>query len=185
MADDLDASRARLWDRRSFERALHDGVQQDLIALCVRVQLLRDAVAREPGAVPGLLDELERDAREALERIRALAAEIYPAILDLRGLPDALHELADGASASLSTTGVERHSADVEAAVYFFCRALAGPGARIRLTEDAEVLRLELDGATTQLSPDVRELVESVGGTVHTDGTVRASIPRRQSTFAR
>jgi len=181
MSDDLDSPHARLQDRRSFERALHDGVQQDLIALCVRVQLLRDAVAQEPGTVPGLLDELERDARDALERIRALAGEIYPAILDLRGLPDALRSLADGASASLAATGVQRHPPDVEAAVYFFCRALAGPGAHIRLSEDAEMLRLEVEGATTPVSNDARELIESVGGTVDTgaDGGVRATVPTR------
>ena len=181
MADDFGSPHARLQDRRSFERALHDGAQQDLIALCVRVQLLRDAVTGEPGAVPGILDELERDAREALDRIRSLAAEIYPAILDLRGLPDALRELAAGTSASLTTTSVQRHPPDVEAAVYFFCRAFAGPGARIGLSEDAEALRLEIDGATAQVPGAARELIESVGGTVDADadGSVRATVPRR------
>ena len=162
-----------LQDRRRFERALHDGTQQDLIAISVRLQLLRDAIERDPGAVGALIDELEHDTRAALERVRALAADIFPAILDARGLPDALHGIG------VRATGVGRHAPDVEAAVYFFCRACAEAGADVRLTESPGALVVEVHGPTPD--PTTRELVERVGGTVESAGDdhVRAIVPRR------
>jgi signal transduction histidine kinase len=85
-SDQLRASRARLAaaalaDRRRFERALHDGVQQDLIALSVGLQLLRERAEADEA-----IDELRAATREALERVRSLADEIYPSVLGAQGL---------------------------------------------------------------------------------------------------
>src|SRR5262249_18717752 len=102
--------------RRAHERALHDGVQQDLIAAAVRLQLARELVASEPTAAIALLDELRADLHSALDRVRAVADEIYPSVLDARGLPDALRTLG------ITTEGLGRYPVAIEAAVYFCCR---------------------------------------------------------------
>jgi signal transduction histidine kinase len=64
--------------RRELERALHDGVQQDLIAIAVRVQLVRRLAETDPLAMLEQLDALSREIHDAVERVRELAAEISP-----------------------------------------------------------------------------------------------------------
>jgi hypothetical protein len=96
-AAELRASRARLVEvaqaeRRRLERALHNGVQQDLIAISLRLQLIREALETDVPRALGLLDEARVDSREALDRVRALAGDIYPSLLPAWGLPDSLRE---------------------------------------------------------------------------------------------
>jgi len=155
-------------DRRTIERALHDGVQQDLIALAVRLQLARQLAGRDLSATLALLEEIGVDVREALGRVQALANQIYPSVLDARGLPDALRSAASaaGVAATVEAAGTGRYPPDVEAAVYFSCRAALealAPGARatIRLSEEQDGVRLEVvsdtgdlhAGATVPLPP--------------------------------
>ena len=177
-SDELRASRARLAaaagdDRRRFERALHDGVQQDLIAVSVRLQLLRGLVAGDLPAALELLEELQRDTRDALTRVRSLAGDIYPALLESRGLPDAIRETVRtaGASARIDASSLQRHPVAIEAALYFFCRAAlegAGEGAAltIDLQEKGDVLRLEIAGLDGTELLSARDLVEAAGGVV-------------------
>ena len=101
-ADELGALRARLVaaadnERRTIERSLHDGVQQDLIAFSVRLQLVRRLAVTDVGAATAMLDELGQDVREALDRLRILANEIYPSVLEARGLTEALRAAASAA----------------------------------------------------------------------------------------
>jgi signal transduction histidine kinase len=89
--EDLHASRARLVvaadaDRRALERQLHDGVQQQLAAIAVNLQLAGGLCETDTTAARALLDEIRRDARDALEGLRRLAAELYPPLLDAAGL---------------------------------------------------------------------------------------------------
>ena len=139
-------------DRRRIERALHDGVQQDLVAVSVRLQLVRLLAAEDLPAAVALLDEIGTDVRGALERVQSLANEIYPSVLDARGLPDAIRGAASAAhvSATVEAEG-ERYPADVEAGVYFCCRALLqrlGADAHVtfRITADERALRVEIAG---------------------------------------
>jgi len=130
-------------ERREIERALHDGVQQDLVALCVRLQLVRSLVESDAAAALRELDELHRDAHAALDRVRALANEVYPALLDARGLPDALR----ATGARVDAEGVGRYERTVEADAYFFCReAAVGPGTTVALREEDGELRVEVAG---------------------------------------
>jgi signal transduction histidine kinase len=181
--DELRASRARLAasagaERRRVERALHDGVQQDLIAVSVRLQLLRELIANDTTAALDLVDELQRDTREALDRVRALASDIYPALLDARGLPDALREAARAAGylTRIEAPDLQRRPPEIESAVYFCFRVLlerAEPGAEltIGLREDDQALRLEIAGLDgVGLSP-ARDLIEAAGGTVLVEGS--------------
>ena len=67
----LRASRARLLlnadaERRAIERVLHDGIQQELVAIAVKLQLARRLPDSEPLAAQGLLDEIEQEERDVL-----------------------------------------------------------------------------------------------------------------------
>lgn len=142
-ADDLPVVRARLIaagdeQSRRIERALHDGVQQDLVAASVRLQLARRLAASDLPAAMALLGEIEDDVRGALDRVRSLADEIYPSVLEARGLVDALRGAAF--RPKVEAHGIGRYRADVERAVFFLCRAVACSGAStaIRLREEGE-----------------------------------------------
>jgi signal transduction histidine kinase len=182
-AEELRAARARLvaaadGERHRIERALHDGVQQDLIAVTVRLQLVRQLAGADLPAALDLLGEIERDVREALDRVQSLANGVYPSLLESRGLPDALRSAATASalSATVEAQGVGRHPPAVEEAVYFCCRgaleALAGTGARvtIRVREQEHALRLEIEAAG--LDPAAERLlaaadrIEALGGSV-------------------
>jgi len=190
--DDLRASRARLAvsaaaERRRIERALHDGVQQDLIAISVRLQLLRELLGTDADPALELLDELQRDTRGALERVRAVAADTYPSLLDARGLHDGLREAARtaGVSVRIEATGLGRAPADVEAAAYFCCRALLegaepGAGLTVAIRDSDGALHIHLSGAPVEVTA-ARDLAEAAGGalTVDADGSVAATFPLR------
>jgi signal transduction histidine kinase len=79
-----------------FERKLHDGVQQELVALVVNLQLARKLCATDPDAAGVLLEEVGRNTRVALDEVRRLASEIYPPLLDAGGLVVALRSIAAG-----------------------------------------------------------------------------------------
>ena len=141
-----------LAERRRFERALHDGVQQDLIAVAVRLQLAQELLATDADAVARLLEELRADVHTALDSLQALSAEIYPPLLDARGLRDALRGIA-----RVRVHEVGRHPPDLEAAVYFCCREST---AEIDVYEDGGGVRIEFSGT---ISRRFRELAESAG----------------------
>jgi signal transduction histidine kinase len=168
-------------ERRALERALHDGVQQDLIAVSVRLQLARRLAGTDLDDALAVLDEVGRDVRDALDRVRALANVVYPSVLEARGLRDALRDAAavSGVAVGLEPKELGRYPAAIEAAVFFCCRAAldqvavsraAGARVSIRILEETDALRLrldgpgvELDGAADAFAP-VRERIDVLGG---------------------
>jgi signal transduction histidine kinase len=79
-------------ERRRLERDLHDGAQQRLVALSVRLRLLASRLA--PGSeAEQLLAEARNELAASLQELRDLARGIHPAILSDRGLPVALEAL--------------------------------------------------------------------------------------------
>ena len=174
-AADLPAVRARLIaagdaESRRIERALHDGVQQDLIAVSVRLQLARRLAASDLPAAMALLGEVEDDVREALDRVRSLANDIYPSVLEARGLPDALRGAAF--TATIEAKGVGRYRAEIERAVFFLCRAVAGSGGSeaIELRDEGGELQVAVDCDTSGFGPDAlavaRDRIDALGGVV-------------------
>jgi signal transduction histidine kinase len=144
--EELRASRARIvaaadHSRRQIERNLHDGAQQHLVALAVKLGLARQLLDADPATVGSMLEELRADAQTTLTELRELAHGIYPPLLMDRGLPEALRAAAN--RATLATTvevEVGRYTPEVEAAVYFCCLEAmqnagkyAGDGARITI----------------------------------------------------
>jgi len=125
---DLASSRARLVAasdeaRRRIERDLHDGAQQRLVTLAVKLGLARQLLATDLDEVAGLLDELRGDVEVTLDELRELARGVYPPLLAGRGLGEAL--TAAASRASVTTTvhapGLRRYGRDIEAAIYFCC----------------------------------------------------------------
>ena len=126
LIEDLRSSRLRLVaaqdeERRRLERNIHDGAQQQLVALAVKVRLAEGLVGqdqqRQREALHGILD----DAQDALENLRDLARGIYPPLLAERGLPEAIEAQARKAPfpVTVDHDGVGRYPRDIEAAVYF------------------------------------------------------------------
>ena len=124
--DELRASRQRLvqaqdLERRRLERNLHDGAQQHLVALKVKLGLAEMLLDRNPAKAMATLEQLKGDADEALETLRDLARGIYPPLLADKGLVVALESQARKATVPVRVhaDGVGRYSQDVEATVYF------------------------------------------------------------------
>jgi signal transduction histidine kinase len=124
--DELRTSRQRLVqaqdeERRRLERNLHDGAQQYLVAIKVKLGLVQMLLASAPAQARATLAKLKGDADEALETLRDLARGIYPPLLADRGLVVALESQARKAAVSttVEADGVGRYAQDVEATVYF------------------------------------------------------------------
>jgi signal transduction histidine kinase len=109
--------------RRTVERDLHDGAQQHLVLLRLKLGMLKKAVAGDPASATRLVDEVQGDLDNALDELRSLAHGIYPATLENEGLSAALGEAARRSAipAVLDSDGIARYPRDVEAAVYFCC----------------------------------------------------------------
>ena len=124
--DELTASRARLVaatdrERRRIERDLHDGAQQRLVGMSVHLALAKELTTTDPDAAAAVMTQVREQLREAQRELRQLVRGVYPPVLSEHGLPAALRAVADEVHLpiELDIEPVERHDADVEAAVYF------------------------------------------------------------------
>ena len=127
-AVDLRASRQRIVatqdaERRRLERNIHDGAQQNLVALTVKLRLATTLAKRDPERARVSVKSLEAESDEALETLRALARGIYPPLLREQGLATALHAEAEKMPlpATVNADHLDRYTPEVEAAVYFVC----------------------------------------------------------------
>jgi signal transduction histidine kinase len=126
LIDDLRASRQRLITaadeaRRRLERNLHDGAQQQLVALRISLGLARQVLVSAPDEAADLLAQTEGQAVEALAELRELAHGIYPPLLADLGLRGALQAQARKAAVPVTVEAdtVGRYSQETEAALYF------------------------------------------------------------------
>jgi len=126
LIEELRASRQRLVaaqdeERRKIERNIHDGAQQQLVALSVQLKLLGAMVERDPAKARALADDLGQASTQALEDLRDLARGIYPPLLADRGLATALESQARKAAVptTVETDGIGRYPQEVESAIYF------------------------------------------------------------------
>ncbi len=160
---DLRASRQRLvsaqvQERRRLERDIHDGAQQQLVALAVAIQaaerLLDDVIGgnapledrrQDVERARTALYEAARQVQACIDDLRELARGVYPPVLAARGLVAALRARARTGGISVTHTPALdglRFAADVELAVYFACLeamqnvAKHAPGAAARLVLD-------------------------------------------------
>ena len=196
---ELEESRWRLSvaaeeERRRIERDLHDGAQQELLALIARIEVARE---RQPAAD---LDQVATLARGAYETVRRVSHGIRPAVLDDVGLPGALREVSETmplpVRVEVDERARRRYAAAVEGAAYFFvCEAMTNvlkhAGASsvvVRLADAGTGLRVSVDddgrGGVDPTGAGVRGLcdrVEAVGGRVEI--STRPGHSRLQATF--
>ena len=157
--EDIRASRQRLVaaqdeERRRIERNIHDGAQQQLVALTIKLNLTEGLVGTDPEGERELLAELRQDAASAVEDLRDLARGIYPPLLAGEGLAVALRAQAakSPVPTSVEADGIARYPQDVEAAVYFcvlealqnVAKYAGASSARVRLTGSGDELRFEV-----------------------------------------
>jgi len=124
--EELERSRKRLVtaqdeERRRLERNLHDGAQQQLVAIGVRLRLADQMVDRDPAKTHEMLAEVQTESQEAIDALRDLARGIYPPVLADRGLVAALEAQArkSHVPVEIRGDGLERYPQEVEAATYF------------------------------------------------------------------
>jgi signal transduction histidine kinase len=108
-------------ERRRLERNIHDGAQQQLLAMAVKLNMVRRVAPEDPDKADTMLTQLQSDVQNALEDLRDLARGIFPPLLAEKGLGAALEAQAarSPVAVTVETDGVGRYSQDVEAAVYF------------------------------------------------------------------
>jgi signal transduction histidine kinase len=126
LVEELRASQRRLVaardeERRRLERNIHDGAQQQLVALTVKMRLAKALALKDGEKTAAMLEQMQDETQAALEDLRDLARGIYPPLLADKGLPAALNAQARKSPlpVDVAPDGVERYEPDVEAAVYF------------------------------------------------------------------
>ena len=188
---ELTASRRRLVgaqdaERRKIERNLHDGAQQQLVALSIQLGLLEES-AGDPGPVRQLAPQLKSAVRAALNDLRDLARGIYPPLLAEQGLAAALLGQVRKVPlpVSVEAEGIGRYPQDTESTVYF-CALEAlqnvakyaaasqvtvglsgvGGGLQFRVTDDGAGFDPGLTRKGTGLQ-GMADRLAALGGTLH------------------
>ncbi len=175
-------------ERRRIERSLHDGAQQHLVGMMVRMATAREVLAAHPKMAQDILAGLALDLQHALDELRELAHGLYPSVLVDHGLAEALRSAARHSPVPVEVELGELGRFDPlrEAAVYFCCaEALqnavkhggADPRVRLRAWLDADrALSFEVADrgpgfvsgplATGSGLMGMRDRIEGVGGTL-------------------
>ena len=154
--EQLRASRQRLVhaqdeERRKLERNLHDGAQQQLVALSVTLRLAEGMVDRDPEKTKTVLADLQTATGQAIEDLRDLARGIYPPLLADKGLVAALEAQARKGSIAteVRAENVARYPQQVEAAVYFCALEALNNVAKYSGASRAEVRLAQSNGDLT------------------------------------
>jgi signal transduction histidine kinase len=205
---ELQASRLRIVtaadeSRRAIERNLHDGAQQYLVALAVKLNIAGQVAEEDPTQLVDMLEELRGDVQATIGELRELAHGIYPPLLRDRGLAEALRTAANRSPlpCALAVDLPGRYAEDVETAVYFCCLEAvqnagkhAGDAARVTVrigSDETEIwFEVEDDGAGFDAADatghgflNMQDRLGAVGGTLSVSSalglgtTVRGAIP--------
>jgi signal transduction histidine kinase len=208
LIEELRASRQRLVsaqdeERRRLERNIHDGAQQQLVALSVRLRLAADRAVREAPGLGDVFEQLQADTIDTLENLRDLARGIYPPLLADRGLVAALEAQARKAPIPVEVRGdgIERYPQEAEAAVYFctlealqnVAKYANASRAMVRLAHSNGSLTFSVEDDGTGFDPNevptgsgltnMADRLEALGGTLEirsaigTGTTVTGSVP--------
>jgi len=182
LIEDLRASRQRLVaaqdeERRRLERDLHDGAQQQLVALAVQARMAESFAGTDPNKERELLHQVQQGVQDALENLRDLARGIYPPLLADQGLAAAIEAQSRRATVPvrLESDGVGRYPQEIETAVYFCtlealqnAAKYAHPGeVLVRLQEEGVELLFSIqddgegfDQATTPLGSGLQNMAD-------------------------
>jgi signal transduction histidine kinase len=154
-------------ERRRLERNLHDGAQQHLVAMAVKLRIVEELIEDDPSEATKVVEELRDNLKDAIVELRALAHGIFPPLLSSGGLREALPAAAGRAplSTTVDTEGIGRYTPEIESTVYFCClEAMQNAGKHagddaeieIRVCDDGRVLTFEVidDGAGFDAAPN-------------------------------
>jgi signal transduction histidine kinase len=191
-AERLGASRAQLLEvaeteRRRIERNLHDGAQQRLLALALRLGLAAERTERQPELAPELFADAEAELHQAVDELRDLTHGVHPALLTELGLSQAVRSIA--ARSALPVALVQLPDAELDrgaeaVAFYVVSEALANAqrhadatAVTVRVAVDRDVLHVEVaDDGVGSAAPypgsglmGLRERVEAGGGSLTID----------------
>jgi signal transduction histidine kinase len=173
---DVRASRRRLVvtgdeERRSIERALHDGLQQRLVGLAANVELA--AADADAATTIALLASMRDDVQQALDDARQLAHRIFPPLLEASGLRPGLRAAAADAGVRVAFDGEQPASPPEITAAIYFCGVdafeRAGPGSSVTVTvrnDDGSMsfeVRVDRDLGAGWTPPSL-DRVEALGG---------------------
>ena len=181
---DVRASRMRLVaaadaDRRAIEGALHDGVQQHLVALAVDLRRLEGLIDTDQVAARALVGEMTVNIRSAMDDAAKLAERIHPPLLEARGFAAAIRSSAEraGVSVVVDAPPGASYPPEVTTAIYWSCveaLAAASPGSQATVgvheadglvTLDVTVVGQLTEGRLTRL----RDRIAALDGGVSVD----------------
>ena len=144
---ELQASRLRIVSaaddqRRRIERDIHDGAQQQLLAIGAKLALTESVAGQDEDRERALVAQLKAETSGALETLRELARGVYPPLLADQGLAAAIRAQAGKAPGpvEVDADGVGRYPPEIETAIYFCCMealqnaARHAPGAAVRVS---------------------------------------------------
>jgi signal transduction histidine kinase len=187
--EELRASRERLVlaadaERRGIERALHDGVQQDLVGLAATLVVAAGSVDSDPAATKALLAELQKETRRAIAEMQELASRIFPPRLEAGGLVAELRAAASRAGLPARIAADAHVLPELAGAVYFcaldvFERVPAGTPVAVSVRSEEAVLafEIEVDGDLGRERRVPHDRVEALGGRVTiTAGSDRTTV---------
>jgi signal transduction histidine kinase len=206
--DELRRSRARVVEtadaeRRRIERDLHDGAQQQLIALSIELRRARQALEGD-SAASASIERAGAALDAAIEDLADLAHGIYPPILSASGLEAALRVVVrrHPSEVRLEITELGRQPAAIETAIYFVVlealqnAAKHAPGARVAVSlaerHDAVELEVADDGPGFEVDRarrghgmlNIGDRVGAIGGTVRWESSpgsgtrIRGVVPK-------
>ena len=190
-------------ERHRLERNLHDGAQQEVVALKVKLGLAKTIAGREGAEdIATMVDTLADTTQGAVDAMRAVAHGIYPPLLEAEGLAVALTAVARTSPVPLTieTDDVGRHERRVEETVYFCVLEaidtahMAGArNVRVAVTDEAGKVELAIEhdaGGTADLTV-VTDRIDAIGGTLSaherapgTTHSVTGRIPTAEPTAA-
>jgi signal transduction histidine kinase len=186
---ELSASRARIVaaadeTRRRIERDLHDGIQQRLVSLALKAQMIETMTPRPADQIQGELSRLASGLGTALDELREISHGIHPALLSESGLGPALEALArrSAVPVELDLNLGPRLDEHIEAAGYYIASEAITNAAKYARASVIDVCADARDGALTlSISDDgvggadpsrgsgiigLRDRVEALSGTI-------------------
>jgi signal transduction histidine kinase len=195
--EEVRASRARIVEagdaaRRQVERDLHDGAQQRLVALAMKLELVKENAS----GASALFDEATRELQTAIREVRDLARGMHQTILSEAGLGAAVEALAERAPLPVKIdTSEARYGPSVETAAYFVvaealtnvARHADATEACVGIVEDHGRLIVTITddgrgGASPALGSGLRGLADRVAAA---DGTLTVTSPADGGTTVR